>query len=219
MLTLNVACALQAHILQAFGCLASQNGETDHKRLAQLCYNEFAAAPSLSSARLMSVFKLHGAPQELVTDRDPRFISAFWTEACQLMQIKRSMSTAYHPQSDGQTERINRILEDMLRHYVRPSQTDWDKHLPLVEFAINNAYQESVKATPFMLNHGQHPHTPASICIGTGRNAAADPKRPLADRFTDEMHKVIAQAKQSFLSAQRRQKAYHDRKARAKQWE
>ena len=62
---------------------------------------------------LNTVFKLHGAPQELVSDRDTRFTSAFWTEVCQLMQIKRSMSTAYHPQSDGQTERMNRVLEDM----------------------------------------------------------------------------------------------------------
>ena len=168
---------------------------------------------------LNTVFKLHGAPQELVSDRDTRFTSAFWTEVCQLMQIKRSMSTAYHPQSDGQTERMNRVLEDMLRHYVSPNQTDWDKHLPMVEFAINNAYQESVKATPFMLNYGQHPHTPASIGKGIDQPAAAASRSPLAHRFTDEMQQIIAQAKQSLLSAQQRQKAYHDRKARAKQFE
>ena len=168
---------------------------------------------------LNTVFKLHGAPQELVSDRDTRFTSAFWTEVCLLMQIKRSMSTAYHPQSDGQMERMNRVLEDMLRHYVSPNQTDWDKHLPMVEFAINNAYQESVKATPFILNYGQHPHTPASIGKGIDQPAAAASRSPLAHRFTDEMQQIIAQAKQSLLSAQQRQKAYHDRKARAKQFE
>ena len=167
---------------------------------------------------LSTVFKLHGAPQELVSDRDARFTSAFWTEVCQLMQIKRSMSTAYHPQTDGQTERMNRVLEDMLRHYVSPNQTDWDRHLPMVEFAINNAYQESVKSTPFMLNYGQHPHTPASICKGTEQPAAAGSGSSPANRFTDEMQQIIAQAKQSLLSAQQRQKANHDRKARAKQF-
>ena len=130
----------------------------------------------------------HGAPQELVSDRDPRFTSVFWTEVCKLLQIKRSMSTAYHPQSDGQTERMNRVLEDMLRHYFSPTQTDWDKHLPMIEFAINNAYQESVKTTPFMLNYGQHPHTPTSVSLeappGARRRAtatAAATKRPLAN--------------------------------------
>ncbi len=92
---------------------------------------------------LSTVFKLHGAPLELVSDRDTRFTSAVWTEMCQLMQMRRSMSTAYHPQTDGQTERMNRVLEDMLRHYVSPTQQDWDVHLPMVEFAINNAYQEA----------------------------------------------------------------------------
>ncbi len=58
-----------------------------------------------------------------------------------IMGIRQSMCTAYHPQSDGQTERMNRVLEDMLRHHVSPNQSDWDTHLPLVGFAINNAYQ------------------------------------------------------------------------------
>ncbi len=79
------------------------------------------------------------------------------------MGIRHSMSTGDHPQPDRQTVRTNRVLEDMLRHSGSPNQSDWDKHLPLVEFAINNAYQASVKETPFFLNYGQHPHTPAII--------------------------------------------------------
>ncbi len=169
------------------------------------------------------VFKLHGSPLELVSDRDARFTSAAWTEMCELMQIKRSMSTAYHPQTDGQTERMNRVLEDMLRHYVSPTQQDWDVHLPLVEFAINNAYQESTQTTPFMLNYGLHPHTPASIARRQGNDpmqrAQTDAKSgrgSFASCFADEMHKVVAHAGKLLLSAQQRQKAYHDRKARAK---
>ena len=122
------------------------------------------------------------------------------------MQIKRCMSTAYHPQSDGQTERMNRLLEDMLRHYVSPTQTDWDTHLPLVEFAINNAYQESVQSTPFMLNYGRHPHTPASVSMSsTGpRQQAQDRAKAggsFAECFTDEMQQTIAHARKSLLSA------------------
>ena len=98
-------------------------------------------------------------------------------------------------------------------------------HLPLVEFAINNAYQESTQTTPFMLNYGLHPHTPASIA--RARRQGNDPMQraqtdaksgrgSFASCFADEMHKVVAHAGTLLLSARQRQKAYHDRKARAK---
>jgi hypothetical protein len=70
------------------------------------------------------------------------------------------MSTTFHPQIDGQMERVNMILEDMLRHYVSPTQEDWDLYLSLVEFVYNNAWQKSIQTTPFMLNYGQHPLIP-----------------------------------------------------------
>ncbi len=69
------------------------------------------------------------------------------------------MSTAFHPQTDGQTERMN-CIEDMLRHIVSPAMTNWDELLVHAQFAINNAWQESVQNTPFYLNHGRHPRTP-----------------------------------------------------------
>ncbi|KAJ9526886.1 hypothetical protein QJQ45_017744 [Haematococcus lacustris] len=67
------------------------------------------------------------------------------------------IASAYHPETDGQTERVNRVIEEMLRHFIRPDQRDWAEYLPLVEFAINNAWQESVRSTPFYLNYGYHP--------------------------------------------------------------
>jgi hypothetical protein len=73
------------------------------------------------------------------------------------------MSTAFHPQSDGQTERMNRILEEVLRHYINPSHTAWEDLLPWVEFAVNSAFQESIKTTPFVLNYGWHPSTPFEL--------------------------------------------------------
>ena len=69
------------------------------------------------------------------------------------------MSTSQHPQTDGQTERTNRTLEQVLRHYVAYDQDDWDIHLSAVEFAYNNAVQSSTKETPFMLNYGHHPRS------------------------------------------------------------
>ena len=98
------------------------------------------------------VYKHHGLLRKLVNDRDTRFTSRFWVALCNVLGTKQSMSTAFHPQTDKQTERVNRILEDMLRHYVSPTQDDWDLYLSLVEFSYNNAWQESIKTTPFMLN-------------------------------------------------------------------
>ena len=71
--------------------------------------------------------------------------------------------------TDGQTERMNRILEDTLRHYVGPQQGRWDEHLPLVEFSINNAKQGSSKETPFYLNYGRHPVTPTTLVLSSDR--------------------------------------------------
>jgi len=83
------------------------------------------------------VWKLHGyPPKKFVTDRDSKFTSIFWEELLKQCGIKSHMSTSFHPQADGQTERVNRIFEDMLRHYVSPQQHDWDTHLAAAEFAI-----------------------------------------------------------------------------------
>jgi transposase InsO family protein len=117
---------------------------------------------AIDVARLFNdtVFKDHGLPSELILDRDSRFTSKFWTELTSLLGTKLKMSTAFHPQTDGQTERSNRVLENYLRHYISPSQDDWDEWLPQAEFSVNNAWQEPIKNTPFMLNFGQQPRTP-----------------------------------------------------------
>ena len=102
--------------------------------------------PAVDAARLFidNVDKLHGLPDYFVSDRDPRFPDKFWQAFCQSQGIQTRMSTAFHPETDGQTERVNRILIEMLRNYIDPTQDDWDEHLTAAEFAINNAYQESI---------------------------------------------------------------------------
>jgi hypothetical protein len=75
-----------------------------------------------------TVVKLHGIPKYIISDRDPRFTSKFWTDLWKLCGTQLRMSTAYHPQTDGQTERANRTLEEMLRHYVSDKQDDWEQH-------------------------------------------------------------------------------------------
>jgi transposase InsO family protein len=122
-----------------------------------------ATAEQTSKLYVDNVWKLHGVPQVVVSDRDPLFTSNFTKALCHLIGTKQAMSTAYHPQTDGQTERLNRVLEDMLRMYVSQSQDDWDEKLACAEFAINNNDHESTGKTPFLLNYGFHPRVPADV--------------------------------------------------------
>lgn len=161
-------------------------------------------APELARMLVDRVISKHGTPKELVSDRDPRFTSNFWREFCAGQSITMSMSSGAHPETDGQTERANRVLEEVLRHYVAPSQDNWDELLPMAEFAINNAWQESVQNTPFMLNFGQHPRTPATMHLELKVPAAAD--------FTTGIEQAVQRAKQLLLAAQDRQKAHADRR-------
>ncbi|KAJ9515045.1 hypothetical protein QJQ45_012570 [Haematococcus lacustris] len=101
------------------------------------------------------VYKLHGMPAELISDRGSLFTSVFWREVMRRCGSKPALSSSYHPQSDGQTERYNRVLEEMLRHYISPTQSDWPDYLALAEFAVNNSWQESIQSTPFLVNTAQ----------------------------------------------------------------
>ena len=108
---------------------------------------ESTSAAEFAQLFVEHVVKLHGVPESVVSDRGPQFNNKSWAKVCETLRMQRAMSSAYHPESDGQTERTNRIIEEMLRAYVCPDQRDWDRLLWCVEFAINNAHQESVKNT------------------------------------------------------------------------
>jgi transposase InsO family protein len=154
-----------------------------------------------------NVVRHEGLPLNIVSDRDTRFTSKFWAALCNHFGIVRKLSSSFHPQTDGSTERVNRVLEDMLRHYVSPSLTDWDKLLTLVEFAINNSYHESIKTTPFLLTKGRQILTPMDYAIhkGTGR-VVQDHSVPSAVKFTHDMQLRLQAARACLLAAQQRQK-------------
>ncbi|POM77041.1 Pol protein [Phytophthora palmivora] len=101
---------------------------------------------------LDSVFCYHGLPETIVSDRDPRFAEAFWDTLFQLLGTKMTMSPADHPQTDCQTERVNRVLEDTLRSICAEAPRSWSDQPPMVEFALNNAVHASTGLTPFYLN-------------------------------------------------------------------
>ena len=110
-----------------------------------------------------TVYRLHGIPQDIVSDRGTLFTSHFWTELSRLLGTKLRMSTDYHPETDGQTERANRVLQEVLRHVVDPSQLDWDVMLAGAELAMNIYVRKSTGETPFMLTHGREALLPFNM--------------------------------------------------------
>ena len=117
------------------------------------------SAKGLAAVYADRVFRYHSVPQSTVSDRDSRFTSLFWKELARLGTQLR-MATAYHRQTDGQTERVNGVLEDTVRHFVGPFQQGWDDLLAPVEFVLNNPEHHSIRNTPFMLKYGPDPHDP-----------------------------------------------------------
>lgn len=95
--------------------------------------------------------RLHGLPDSIVSDRGTQFTSEFWKWLCKLLQIDHHLSTAYHPQTDGQTERMNARVEQYLRAYVNYAQNDWIRYLPSAEFALNDHDSQVTGVSPFMV--------------------------------------------------------------------
>uniref|UniRef100_A0AAV1UZF6 Integrase catalytic domain-containing protein n=1 Tax=Peronospora matthiolae TaxID=2874970 RepID=A0AAV1UZF6_9STRA len=138
-----------------------------------------------------TIFRLHGLPRELVSDRDPRFTADFWRSVFKSLGTRLKMSTSDHPESDGQTERANRVLEEILRGYVH-SLKSWSEFLPMVEFAINNSVHASTTLTPFYVNGLRHPRVPTLLeCIsrlrGGGTRASKNRIGSRSSRSDDEV--------------------------------
>jgi len=124
--------------------------------------NKFTAAET-ADMFLDAVFRAHGVPSDTVSDRGTNFTSAFWKAFSERLGFKVKLSSSYHPQTDGQTERTNRVVTDTLRHYTMDCQNNWDKHLPIVEFAINNAVNAATGMSPFYVLYGHHPLLPSNL--------------------------------------------------------
>ena len=114
-------------------------------------------ADQLTRTFLRHVWSIHGLPDTLITDRGSLFTSRFWSRLLQILGTSRSLSTAFHPRTDGQTERVNQILEAYLRAYVNYEQDNWSELLPLAQYAYNNAKHSAIQTSPFFANFGYHP--------------------------------------------------------------
>ncbi|KAF5774219.1 putative nucleotidyltransferase, Ribonuclease H [Helianthus annuus] len=149
------------------------------------------------------VVSLHGVPLSIVSDRDSRFTSHFWTSFQEAMGTRLNLSTAYHPQTGGQSERTIQTLEDMLRACVIDFGGNWDNHLPLIEFSYNNSYHSSIEAAPFEALYGRKCRTP--VCWAEiGESQLSGPE--IVQETTDK----ITQIKERLKTARDRQKSYAD---------
>jgi hypothetical protein len=103
---------------------------------------------------------LHGVLKKIVSDRGTQFTSRFWKRLHEAMDTMLNFSSTYHPRTDGQTERVNQIIEDMLRACALKDKKSWDKCLPYAKFSYSNSYQESLKMSPFEVLYGRRHRTP-----------------------------------------------------------
>lgn len=133
-----------------------------------------ATAAQLADLFIDQIVRFFGLPQGIVSDRGSVFTSQFWADLCFVAKVKRRLSTAFHPQTDGQTERQNQTLEQYLRSYVGTEQETWVKLLPLAEFAYNNSNQATIGVSPFYACYGFHPRLDCEPMASASVPAAAE---------------------------------------------
>ncbi|KAJ9556477.1 hypothetical protein OSB04_011091 [Centaurea solstitialis] len=159
----------------------------------------------LAKLYIAEIVRLHGTPVSIVSDRDARFTSTFWQSFQREMGTRVNLSTAYHPQTDGQSERTIQTLEDMLRACVLDFGGSWEDHLPLIEFAYNNSYHSSIEAAPYEILYGRKCRTP--LCwdeVGEKQLAGPEVVQITSDK--------INQVRERLKTARDRQKSYADKR-------
>jgi len=164
-------------------------------------------SPTVARAYLENVWKYHGFPEDVVSDRDSTFTGSFFTDLYNFLGIKRSMSTAYHPQTDGQTERINQVIKSYLRSYCNYEQNDWASMLAMAEYAYNNSKHSSTKISPFYSNYGFKPRTtwPTEIQF----------KNPASELYGHYMTSIHTKLKEKLSEAMESMKKNYNKKRKS----
>ncbi|KAK9017532.1 hypothetical protein V6N11_080011 [Hibiscus sabdariffa] len=156
---------------------------------------------------IREVIRLHGVPTSIVCDRDLKFTSRFWKSLQKSLGIRLNLSTAFHPQTDGQSERMIQILEDMLRACAIDFGKNWERSIPLVEFAYNNSYQSLIQMDPFEALYGRRCRTP--LCW-----SELGESKVLGPQMIQDTEKQVRVIHDRLKQAFDRQKAYADTKRR-----
>ncbi|KAK1679753.1 hypothetical protein QYE76_040601 [Lolium multiflorum] len=161
----------------------------------------------LAELYISRIVALHGTPKSIVSDRGSQFTSRFWQKVHEGLGTRLNFSTAYHPQTNGQTERVNQILEDMLRACVLEYGSKWEDCLPYAEFSYNNSYQASLQMAPFEALYGRKCRTPLNWSeVGESQVFGPDVLREAEEK----VHKI----REYLKTAQSRQKSYADKRRR-----
>jgi hypothetical protein len=166
-----------------------------------LPYNETWTAEQLADVIYRNITSVHGWPEEWITDRDTKFASKFWQALMTKLGTKSKLSTAYHPQTDGQTERLNQIVEQYLRLYVNFQQDDWVELLPTAQLAYNTTVTETTKVTPFFANYGYEADLRQGPEVSVPRAAVK----------ADKMSSLHAMLKEELEFVRTRMKKFYDR--------
>jgi transposase InsO family protein len=151
------------------------------------------------------IVRLLGIPRTIVSDRGAPFVAHFWEQMQESLGTQVIRSSAYHPQTDGQTEIVNQILEDMLRACVLHYGKNWDKCLSLAEFSYNNSYQSSLKMAPFEAWYGRRCRTPLNW-------SQAGEREIFGPDLVLEAEEKVRVIKKNLEAAQARQKSYYDKR-------
>ncbi len=167
------------------------------------------SAPSIAKSFFENIYRNHGLPQEIISDRDPIFMSHFWSSLFDKLGVKLRPSSAYHPETDGQTERMNRKVEEMLRCYVDHNQRNWDEFLVQVEVAYNSAPHATTTYSPFFLNHGREMTTvPFDSTIPSNSHV------PSVNQWLDSLEKSKRHAQVAIHRANESMARYANKKRR-----
>jgi len=151
-----------------------------------------------------NVWKLHGLLESIISDRGPQFAAGLMRELNEMLGIKSKLLMAFHPQTDGQTERINQELEQYLRMFIDHRQEQWPEWLGTAEFTYNNKAHSSTQTSPFKVNYEQDPRM--------GFEGRKKRKYQGMEKFIEKMKKIQEEAKAALRKAQEEMKKYTDRK-------
>ena len=173
---------------------------------------------TLASAFISRVYCLHGAPDSIVSDRGTQFIAEFWKQLSDRLGVRLRHSSAFHPETDGQTERVNAGVEQYLRAFMNFHQDDWVDWLPLAEFAANNVVSETTGVSPFFANYGFHPQLGIEPTKPCPPNLSPAQKRQFykANVVADRFDRILTQLKAlARLSSQRYEENANESRAEA----
>ena len=170
-----------------------------------------ATAPDIAALYFKHVVKNHGIPEIIVSDRDSKFTSLFWKSLWELLDTKLAMSTASHQQTDGQSEIMNRIVEQMLRAFTSVNQDDWDELLVYAEMAYNNSINGSTGYSPFYLEYGQEMVLPINMVKHQYESASGN---AAVEEFVKQVGETMKLVQHNLQKAQEHQKKYADQNRR-----